>query len=243
MLYLLKQIKRTLIYHFRFEVSNEKTNPNLAQKFGLLAIGECVCQTFGNNGVFYGVVTAYRKDSGSGLYSIQYTDGDKEDTDLEEYNYAYALFLREEEWHAEDIGLEEEPEPNTLPPKKNNTKKPKENVTALKHAKLHDILDLTSTSCIAGKHLQDMDANEKNTVVDKLTKTVKQNENKLVTAAVLAVTYDEACRAAFVKHLEAQQMDIIKMVHPKRKSIIEAQGFLSTIKVGDWVDVESDYSP
>jgi hypothetical protein len=33
------------------------------------------------------------------------------------------------------------------------------------------------------------------------------------------------------------------MVHEKRKSVIEEQGLLSTIKVGDWVDVESDYSP
>jgi hypothetical protein len=127
--------------------------------------------------------------------------------DLEEYNYAYALFLREEGWHAEDVDLEMDPEPNTLPPKTKNTKKPTENVTALKRAKLHDIVDLTSMPCIAGKHLQDMDANEKTTVVDKLTKAVKRNENKLVKDALLAVTYDEACRAAFAKHLEAQQMD------------------------------------
>jgi hypothetical protein len=60
---------------------------------------------------------------------------------------------------------------------------------------------------------------------------------------VLAVTYDECCRVAFVKHLEAKHMDVMHMVHQKRKSIIEEQGLLSTIKVGDWVDVESDYSP
>jgi hypothetical protein len=62
-----------------------------------------VCRTFGDDGIFYGYVTGYRKDSGTGLYSIQYTDGDEEDMDLEEYNYAYALFLREEGWHAEDV--------------------------------------------------------------------------------------------------------------------------------------------
>jgi hypothetical protein len=33
------------------------------------------------------------------------------------------------------------------------------------------------------------------------------------------------------------------MVHAKRKSIIEEQGVLATIKVGDWVDIEEDYSP
>jgi hypothetical protein len=33
-----KTFKPTLIYHFHFEASNEKNNPDLAQKFGLLAI-------------------------------------------------------------------------------------------------------------------------------------------------------------------------------------------------------------
>jgi hypothetical protein len=60
---------------------------------------------------------------------------------------------------------------------------------------------------------------------------------------VLAVTYDAACQAAFVKHLEGKNSDVVDMVHAKRKSIVKEQGFLATIKVGDWVDVESDYSP
>jgi hypothetical protein len=62
---------------------------------------------------------------------------------------------------------------------------------------------------------------------------------------VLAMTYEAACRDAFVKHLKAQHMDETEMVHQKCKSIIEEQGFLSTIKIGDWVDVlvVSAYSP
>jgi hypothetical protein len=36
------------------------------------------------------------------LYSIEYTDGDVEEMDLEEYNFAYALWLREEGWDVED---------------------------------------------------------------------------------------------------------------------------------------------
>ncbi len=33
------------------------------------------------------------------------------------------------------------------------------------------------------------------------------------------------------------------MVHPRRRTIIiEEQGILATIKVGDWIDAESDYS-
>jgi hypothetical protein len=197
-----------------------------------------VCRTFGEDGIFYGYVTGYRKDSGTGLYSIQYTDGDEEDMDLEEYNYAYALFLREEGWHAEDVDLEEEPNPKAVRVQKSNiTKKPKESVTASKRAKLHDMVDLTSTTCIAGKHIKDMNANDKNAVVDKLTKSVKRNENKTVKAAVLAVTYNECCRVAFIKYLEAKHMDVVAMVHEKRKSVVEEQGLLSTIKVGDWVDI------
>jgi hypothetical protein len=51
-------------------------------------------------------------------------------------------------------------------------KKPKESLTASKRAKLHDMVDLMSTSCIAGKHIKEMNANDKNAVVDKLTKSV-----------------------------------------------------------------------
>ena len=60
---------------------------------------------------------------------------------------------------------------------------------------------------------------------------------------MLAVTYEAACQAAFVRHLEEQKKEVSEMVHEKRKSIVEEQGFLATIKIGDWVEVESDYSP
>ena len=108
---------------------------------------------------------------------------------------------------------------------------------SLKRAKLHDIVDLTSTTCIAGKHIKTMNATDKNLVVDKLAKSVKRNENKTVKAAVLAVRYEAACQAAFVKHLEQQKKTVSDMVHEKRKSIVEEQGFLATIKIGDWVEV------
>jgi hypothetical protein len=32
------------------------------------------------------------------------------------------------------------------------------------------------------------------------------------------------------------------MVHPRRRTVIEEQGISATIKVGDWIDAESDYS-
>ena len=78
------------------------TNTALAQKFGLLAIGESVCREFGADGIFHGVVTAYQKSGSGGLYTVEYSDGDVEDMDLEEYNFAYALWLKEEGWDVED---------------------------------------------------------------------------------------------------------------------------------------------
>ena len=69
------------------------TNTSLAQKFGLLAIGESVCREFGADGIFHGVVTAYQKSGSGGLYTVEYCDGDVEDMDLEEYTFAYAFFV------------------------------------------------------------------------------------------------------------------------------------------------------
>ena len=61
-----------------------------------------MCRQFGSDGIFHGVVTAYEKSGSGGLYSVQYSDGDVEDMDLEEYNFAYALWLKEEGWDVED---------------------------------------------------------------------------------------------------------------------------------------------
>ncbi len=76
---------------------------NLAQKFGVNAIGEFVCRYFGPDGIFQGKITAYHLDEAKhGWYTVQYTDDDVEDLDDEEYNYAYSLWLEEEGWEAED---------------------------------------------------------------------------------------------------------------------------------------------
>jgi hypothetical protein len=110
--------------------------------------------------------------------------------DLEEYNHAYALWLREEGWQAEE---------GELPDDTGITQKPKKAKVKgdlQKRAKLHDIVDLTSTACIAGKHIKAMNATAKNAVVDKLAKTSKRNENKTIKGAVLAVTYEATCKAA-----------------------------------------------
>ncbi len=47
--------------------------------------------------------------------------------------------------------------------------------------------DLTAKSTIAGKHINQMDADGKSAVVSLFCKTAKKNENKIVKDAVVAV--------------------------------------------------------
>ena len=89
-------------------------NEELAQKFGLEAIGTTVCREFGTDGVFYGVITAVHEQKGEEvLYQVEYSDGDVEDMDLQEYNYAYALWLKEEGWNGEEYEPNDEGEATT----------------------------------------------------------------------------------------------------------------------------------
>jgi hypothetical protein len=103
-------------------------NEELAQKFGLEAIGTTVCREFGTDGVFYGVITAVHVQKGEEvLYQVEYSDGDIEDMDLQEYNYAYALWLKEEGWNGDEYAPNEEGEATTskrMAKNKNKTKTP-----------------------------------------------------------------------------------------------------------------------
>jgi hypothetical protein len=93
----------------RKEVTKISTpNLDLAQKFGVLAVGEAVCRDFGADGIFYGTINAYRRESTGELYTVRYSDGDQEDLDTEEYNFAYALWLSEEGWNAEEADVNSE---------------------------------------------------------------------------------------------------------------------------------------
>ena len=83
------------------------SNSKVRQRTGLEAIGDLVARDFGEDGVFVGtVISCYRDDSGNALYKPKYSDGDMEDLDQEEYNFAYAFKLQEDEWEPEDAEAE-----------------------------------------------------------------------------------------------------------------------------------------
>ena len=81
-------------------------NTDLQQKLGVLAIGETICRKFGLDGIFYGTINAFRKEDDVELYTVRYSDGDQEDLDREEYNFAYALWLKEEGWEPDEVDAE-----------------------------------------------------------------------------------------------------------------------------------------
>ena len=81
----------------------------MEQPNGLEAMGCVVCRDFGQGGFFVGAVVGFEFDGqGNCLYCIEYTDGDKEDLDQEELNYAYALHMKREGWDLLDGACQSE---------------------------------------------------------------------------------------------------------------------------------------
>jgi hypothetical protein len=73
-------------------------------KFGLLSIGTEVMRQF-DSGLFHGTVRSY--DKKEDLYKIDFSDGDVEDFDKEEFIYAYELAINHGD-HGNETEREEE---------------------------------------------------------------------------------------------------------------------------------------
>jgi hypothetical protein len=73
------------------------------QKFGNQALGAIVTRHFPDEGNFTATIIAFRKMGTTNVYTVQYTDGDVEDLDADDYNVAYDLFLRESGWQPESF--------------------------------------------------------------------------------------------------------------------------------------------
>jgi hypothetical protein len=101
-------------------------------------------------------------------------------------------------------------------------------------------LDSTTSNCVAGKLLSTMsDASRANLIV-KLNKTVKTARNKAVRQGVLDEEYTEKVRVCTIAHLKTRQATVGAMVHLRRKTLFEEEGVNAIVKVGDWVQIESE---
>ena len=78
----------------------------LEQQFGVNAVGAMVAREFGDGIIYHGAITSFKrgKDGESDLYRVEYEDGDAEDMDCDEYNFAYALELSDQGWVVEEGG-------------------------------------------------------------------------------------------------------------------------------------------
>jgi hypothetical protein len=103
-------------------------------------------------------------------------------------------------------------------------------------------LDSTTAQCVAGQHLATMSDASRASVAQKLSKTVKSARNKAVKQAVLEEEYTTKVVACTVAHLKQNQSTVSTMVHVRRKTLFE-EGINAVLKVGDWVQIEPDYSP
>ncbi len=152
------------------------------------AIGSTVCRELETDGVFYGVISAFHTVKGQeDLYTVEYKD--IEDMDLEEYNYAYALWLKEEGWQVNEYQAnvvdttDASSKKQKQTPKKSGKdvaqptkRKRKETAAALKIAKLQEVVDLTAKTTIAGKHISALDADEKMLLCLCLAKLLKKRK-------------------------------------------------------------------
>ncbi len=103
-------------------------------------------------------------------------------------------------------------------------------------------LDSTTAQCVAGQHLATMSDASRATVAQKLNKTVKSARNKAVKQAVLEEEYTTKVLECTVAHLKQGQSTVASMVQVRRKTLFEQEGINAVVKVGDWVQIESDYS-
>jgi hypothetical protein len=186
-------------------------------------------------GVFSGTVSEFRKEGYDDVYAIEYEDGDVEEIGHEEYTRGYEQWLRQSGWVPDDVALTKDTKPPARKHKNPQSKAARE--------RLAEVIDLTASSTIAGKHLKSMSASLKSAVIKTAEKSHKKLENKNVKAAVLEVQYAALCQAAFVQHLKGKTTAATQMQHFRRQTLMEEQGMLAKIKKGDWIFATDDMSP
>jgi hypothetical protein len=111
----------------------------------------------------------------------------------------------------------------------------------IKQKNSDDAMTETNTSCLAGKQLANMTAEQRVAVNDKLNATLKKQINKTVKAAVVAVRFKEVAEQKFVETLRNARCSALSMIHKARPTLWEEYGVLARVKVGDWVNVLECY--
>ncbi len=136
------------------------------EKLGAWSIGQSVTRNFGEEGLFTGTITAYRRDGDNDIYELEYEDGDREELASEEYQSGRALWMK----HS---GCE--PQKSAAPcDSKPGTKTKPTKLSKAARDRIGAVIDLTAASTIAGKHLKNMSDSLKESVIDTAVKNHKK---------------------------------------------------------------------
>ncbi len=107
----------------------------------------------------------------------------------------------------------------------------------IKQKNSDDAMLETNTSCLTGKQLANMTAEQRVAVNAKLNATLKKQINKTVKAAVISVRFKEVAEDKFLETLTNARRSAWSMVHKARPTLWEQYSVLARVKVGDWVKV------
>ncbi len=104
-------------------------------------------------------------------------------------------------------------------------------------------IDLTGPKSVARTTLDGLSEGNKRAVDAKINKTLKKKINKEVTSTVLDVAHRELLQRMNCEHLTKSVARPEKMFHCLKPNMLSLMGTIRAIKVGDWVEVQYEYTP
>ena len=220
-------------------------------KLATNAIGLKVARKIGRGAVMTGEITAYNVDVNK--YTVLYSDGDAHSTtyyDEAEYLKAVHLYrdLKRKKEEAEDHlfpveDLASSSEAGISSGSDSSEKKPLQRKRKPRKNKLPpDNISSVKSESVAGKELVTMSATAIEDVNLKLVKRLQKVKNKEVTACVLQEKYQDIVEEQTRRQLQQNVPEVCTMVHAPRPTLGDLADALNRVKVGDWVEVEGDFT-
>jgi hypothetical protein len=229
-------------------ICNTIWKSGFSTKLASNAIGIKVARKFEKRGVFTGEISAYSVDDN--LYTAIYTDGDAQHYDEAEYLAAVHLYRdekRKKEEAEENLSLAEElasaSEAEITSGSDSSEDKPKRRQRKPRKQKLPpDNISSVKCESVAGKVMLSMSATAIQEVNLKLEKRLQKVKNKEVKACVLQEKYQDIVEQHTCRQLQQNVPEVTTMVHARRPTLGDLADALNRVKVGDWVEVEGDFT-
>ena len=217
-------------------------------KLAANAIGLKVARKIGKRGVLTGEIIAY--NVAVNKYTVVYSDGDAQDYNEAEYLRGVHLYRdqkRKKEEAEDDLFPVEEfastSEADISSGSDSSEEKPVRRQRKPRKKKLPpDNISSVKSESVAGKEMVTMSATAIHEVNLKLVKRLQIVKNKEVKACVLQEKYQDIVEEHTRKLLQQNVPELTTMVHARRPTLGDLADALNRIKIGDWVEVEGDFT-